>query len=127
MRSQALKFSLIAAIIMMVSNAHAGTWGEHESKLATLRQRVKDGEAEVKHLIEAKRHAHDEAEVKTLVEQIATSHKSLTEFAKKLDAEELHVRFKHPEHAEKADVKYTRRNLKSLEQLESEVGIDARL
>jgi DNA-binding MarR family transcriptional regulator len=120
-----LASALLAVLISMP--AFAGNWGEHETKLALLRQRVKDAETETMHLIEEKRNTHDQAAVKQIIEQIGISHEAFTKAAKQLEAEELHVRFKHPEHAEKADVKYTRRHTKSLDDMEAEVGLDGRL
>ncbi|MES2854513.1 MAG: hypothetical protein V4692_01565 [Bdellovibrionota bacterium] len=120
-------FTLLVISFACASVSSAGTWQEHEAKLSGLRQKVKDTEAETKHLIEAKNHAHDQSEVKALVEQIGVSHQAFIKAATQLDTEELHVRFKHPEHAEKADVKYARRHTKSLDEMEGEIGIDGRL
>ncbi|MEK7356566.1 MAG: hypothetical protein AAB250_08960, partial [Bdellovibrionota bacterium] len=65
--------------------------------------------------------------VKRLVDQIAENYKKLKKASKDHEALWLHIRFKHPEQAQTLDKRYTRFKLKSLEDMEAEVGIDGRL
>ena len=106
--------------------AHAGPWPEHLAKISKLKSEVDALESEIKHMIHEKHESHVESQVREITVSIAEKYKTLKEAADKLEEETTHIRFKHPEQADKLDRKYTRR-AKSLDDLESEVGIDGRL
>jgi hypothetical protein len=125
-KSSLIKSIGVAFVLAFVFNAQAGSWQEHEAKLATQRQRVKDAEEQIKALIHKKHESNDQSEIKTIIAEIGTEHEAYTKASKILEGEELHVRFKHPEHMEKSLVQYTR-HTKSIEELENEIGIDGRL
>lgn len=109
------------------STALAGPWAEHMQKIPALKRQTEDLEGEIKHLIEEKRETDDDAKVRQLTLEIAEKYKALREAGEKLEAETTHVRFKHPEQASQLDRKYVRFKVKSMRDLESEVGIDGRL
>lgn len=116
----------LAFVMLVSSSAHAGPWPEHLAKISKLKTEVDALESEIKHMIHEKRESHIESEVREITVSIAEKYKTLKESADKLDEETAHIRFKHPEQADKLDRKYTRR-AKTLDDLESEVGIDGRL
>lgn len=126
-----LKLTLTAAAVVVVSLftsvSKAGEWPAHLAKISKYKSETTSLEGEVKHLLEAKKHAHSEGEVRELTLQIADRYKALKTAAEKLETEVTHVRFKHPEQADQLERKYTRYQMKSLDDLASEVGIDGRL
>lgn len=99
----------------------------HMVKISTLKHETEDLEAATKHLIEEKREAEGDAQVRTLTLEIAEKYKSLKEAGEKLESETTLVRFHFPEQAATLDRKYVRFKTKSLNDLESEAGIDGRL
>ncbi len=118
---------VVLVALLPQSFAHAGPWPEHLAKISKLKSEVDALEGEIKHMIHEKREMHVDSEVRALTEEIATKYKSLKEASDKLEEETTHIRFKHPEQADQLDRKYTRHHLKSIDDLESEVGIDGRL
>ena len=117
------------AVVTFVSasSAIAGPWVEHVTKIPQLKREADDLEAQLKQLIKEKRATEEERAVSTQTAEIAQKYKQLKEVGERLEAETTHVRFKHPEQAEKLDRQYVRYKTKSLGDLEGEVGIDGKL
>lgn len=120
----ALVFSFSFLFAQPVS---AGTWMEHMTRIPNLKHQTEELELELKNLIKEKRQAESDAKVRTLTLEIGEKYKALKEAGEKLEAETNHVRFKHPEQAAALDHKYVRFKVKTLHDLESEVGIDGKL
>lgn len=118
---------LFIALLGFAFVAHAGPWPEHLAKIQKLKSEIDALEGEIKHMIHEKRGSHVESSVREITEEIAAKYKTLKEASDKLEEETTHIRFKHPEQADQLDRKYARHHLKSIDDLESEVGIDGRL
>lgn len=114
-------------VFVFVSRAEAGTWAEHAGRLGALQKQMETYESEIKDLIDHKRHANDQKVVKEIVRQIGERHKTLVETAKTYEDMRQHIRFQHPDKNAANDRQYVRYNVKSIEQLENEIGLDGRL
>lgn len=125
LKSKALN---LAAVALLVStSAWAGTWAEHSGRLGALQKQMDGYESEIKELIDHKRHVNDQKVLKEIVRQIGEKHKSLVESAKTYEDLRQHIRFQHPDKNLTAERQYVRYNVKSIEQMENEIGLDGRL
>jgi len=84
-------------------------------------------EHDIHALIEQKRHTDDPVQVGEIMRGIAERHSRLEKKAKEYEEERQHVRFEHPERNDQLERKYVRHEVKSVEEMESTMGIDARL
>lgn len=103
------------------------SYTEDQTKLQGHMREIEELRERIHHLVAEKKHADEKSEVKMLVDQIAEAYKRLKKVNHDHEALWLHIRFKHPEQASSLEKKYTRFKLKSLEDMEAEVGIDGRL
>jgi len=85
------------------------------------------GEKDIHHLIEEKRHTQDPAKIAQIMREIGERHRALEKTAKSYEEERMHVRFEHPERADQLERQYVRHEVRSLEEMENDVGIDGRL
>jgi hypothetical protein len=117
----------VIAIFMIATIASARPWAEHSSHLAMLNKLMETNENEIKALIDHKRHTTDSKHISELIKQIDEHHKALVKAAKDYEEERQHVRFQHPEKNDQLDRTYVRHDVKSVEDIENELGLDARL
>ncbi len=128
------KWSQIKAVLVGLSAAsvfahssEARMWNEHTSQLAMKSRQLEMGEHEIHALIERKQHTDDPAAVGEIMQSIAVQHRALEKKAKEYEEERQHVRFEHPERNDQLERKYVRHEIKSVQEMESSMGIDARL
>ncbi|MES2964583.1 MAG: hypothetical protein V4760_11885 [Bdellovibrionota bacterium] len=121
----ALLFSLINASPAFAESNH--TYNEDLSKLQGFDREIDDLQKGIHHMVAEKKHTDEKTAVKQLVDQIAESYKRLQKVSNDRERLWLHIRFKHPEQATALEKRYTRFKLKTLEDMEAEVGIDGRL
>ena len=135
-RRDHLKAIFVAVALTMSATAHAAEEGAspngtgfsaHMSKISALKRETDELEEQIKRVIEEKREASDEKAVRAMTLEIAEKYRALETASEKLEAETALVRFHYPEQSEKLDRKYVRFKKKSLKDLESEAGIDAKL
>lgn len=119
--------SLAGAILCCANPADARPWNEHTNRLMTLSRQMENGEQEIHTLILEKRRTYDAKKVADILRQIEEKHKAIRKAWKDYEEERQHVRFEHPEKNDQLDKTYVRHELRSLEDLESDLGIDARL
>lgn len=127
LRSRVLEVVISGLVIGHGATAFAGKWAEHAANLNTLSAKLAHGEEEIKKLIEHKQHTDNPEELREIVNQIASKHKELEEVSRDYEKERLHVRFQHPDRAETGERKYERFTLKSVKEIENEMGMDGRL
>lgn len=121
-------FLAAALVIALPSLSFAdGNYQDHETKRLTLEREVEALEQEMKGLIHHQHQAHGNDEVKRIVDTLAATHKKYSKTLKDYEELRLHVRFKHPDEADQSERNYRRFTVKSLKELESEVGLDGRL
>jgi hypothetical protein len=126
----ALEVSVVAfamTLLAFASVANARPWSEHSGHLAMLSKQMETHENEIKALIDHKRHTTDAKHIAELIKQIDENHKALVKVGKEYEEERQHVRFQHPEKNDQLDRTYVRHDVKSVEDIENELGLDARL
>lgn len=121
--------TLVAGFVLFATSTAraAESFIEHMTKIPVLKRQTDDLENEIKHLIAEKREADEDAKVRTLTLEITEKYKVLKETGEKLEAETNIIRFHYPEQANSLDRQYVRFKLKTMHDLESEVGIDGKL
>jgi hypothetical protein len=119
--------SFSAAIVFLsLNSAHAGEWREHEAHLMAFVTKIGGLQKEINQMIEERSKAGGEERQKiddSLVKKWADLKKTNDD----MEAEKLHIRFKHPEKGDAAERKYSHFQIKSLSEMESDMGIDGRL
>lgn len=121
------KFVITAAATLAAVPAYARPWNEHQNHLNAAVRQMQMAEADIHHLIEEKRHTQDQAKIAQIMREIAERHRALEKTSKDYEEERMHVRFEHPERADQLEHQYVRHEMRSLEEMEDDVGIDGRL
>lgn len=103
------------------------TYQDDQARLQGHGREIDELQERIHHLIAEKKRADEKAEIKHLTDEIAENYKKLQKASHDREALWMHIRFKHPEQATSLEKRYTRFKLKSLEDMEAEVGIDGRL
>ena len=103
------------------------SWAEHSGRLVALSKQIESIENDIHASVEEKRKTEEPKQLKEIIESIAAKHKSLTDVAKDYEVELNLVRFRFPERAEKLDRKYVHYHIKSIQDMEKEMGLDGRL
>jgi hypothetical protein len=119
-------FALLLGLLIAVPS-FANPWNDDQAKLQGYDREVDELQERIHHLVAQKKHSDEKNVIKDLVDQIAESYKRLQKVTGDREKLWLHIRFKHPEQATSIEKRYTRFKLKSLEDMEAEVGIDGRL
>lgn len=119
----------LACLVAMwaVPPAHGGSIVEHDTKLSSHRRKIETIEGEIKALLEHKHHENDPKKMPEIVKSLGDKHKELETTSKEYEEERLHVRFKHPDKNETIERKYLRYKLKTLAEMEDELGLDGKL
>ena len=120
-------FAALACVLLISSTSFARPWGEHHMRMNATAARIKQLEDDLKELIKEKKHAEEPAELRVITQNIADKYAEIEKIHKERHTEELHMRFQHPEKGDDEKREYTRIKLKSLEELENDFGLDARL
>lgn len=116
-----------SAVLLFSAGAVAEPWATHAGRLPALAKKLSDNEEEIRHLLERKKHLEDAGAIHDLMRELDERHKTLVKTSEEYETERLHVRFKHPDRASIVERQYTHFKLKTVEQLENELGLDGRL
>jgi hypothetical protein len=115
------------SVFAFADSARAEPWAKHQASLSAQAAKIKSHEEEIKKLIALKKQTHDSTRLKEIVGTLGEQHSSLVDLSKEYEDERLHVRFQHPEKADTADRKYIHYDVRSLEEMESDIGMSGRL
>jgi hypothetical protein len=119
---------LVAALVSATISAFAdGKFNEHESSLTLIATKMAKLESEINELIARKRHTSDAEALKPIISEMTAKHLELTKMSEQYVDEKRHIRFKHPEKHDSAERKYTRYRLRSLSEMETEIGLEGKL
>jgi hypothetical protein len=119
---------LILTMLMTLSfKAEANDWQVRVAKIAGLAKQVESLDEEIHGLIRQKKHLKNPEEIKTVLHEMTTKYKTLSEKSKELEREAAQARFKFPDRDLNEKRKYLHHRLKSLEEMEAEMGLDGRL
>lgn len=117
----------LAALCFYVPAALAGDWRGHQSSMGTKQSKMKALESEIEDLIHQKKGSEVPDEVTRITVTLAEKHGELAKVTREYREELLHIRFKHPELGDESDRKYPRYQLKTLKEMETNHGLDAKL
>jgi hypothetical protein len=103
-------------------------WTEIQNRLAQIDARIKMKMDNLGKLIEEKQKLPaNSPRVKEVINQMISEHKELQKLASDYEKEKMIFKFRYPEKSAKAGRKYEPVEVKSLEEMETEMGIDGRL
>jgi DNA polymerase II small subunit/DNA polymerase delta subunit B len=109
------------------SNAMAESWGRHEVNLKGYQIKIRNSEDELRELI-AKKNSNRNPKVRDeILKEIIQKSEDLKKTFADMKSEEEHIRFQHPEKGDETERKYRHLRLKSVKDLENEVGVDGQL
>ena len=114
-------------VLFSLSSFAFDTWVDHSGRLVGLSKQIETIENDIRAIVEEKHKTEDPKQLKEMIDTIAAKHKSLVDVAKDYEVELNQVRFKFPERAEKLDKKYVHYHIKSIQDMEKEMGLDGRL
>jgi hypothetical protein len=120
-------FISIFSFGFLCSIANAEQWARHEVNLKGYQLQIIHGEDELRELIAKKKQIRDPKERDEILKEIIKKNAELRKSFHELKAEEEHIRFQHPEKGDDTVRKYRHLRLKSIEELENEVGVDGQL
>lgn len=102
-------------------------WVEIQSRLQTLRAKIAAKDRAVRDLIKEKEHAKDPRRSHEIVTNMTNEHRELREATEEYDRQLNLLRYRFPEKGLKEQQRYKRVDVKSLDELEKQVGMEARL
>jgi Tfp pilus assembly protein PilV len=103
-------------------------WMELESRVQDLQARIKSKRATIEQMLEEKNHLKNGSpELKALIENVVREHKEMRQMSEDYRKNLSLLQYRFPERNAKADRKYDRLEVKSLDEMEQAVGIDAKI
>lgn len=103
-------------------------WVEVESKLSALEARVKAKELTIEKLLGEKNHIDSkDPKMKDLITEIAKEHKEMRAAAEDLEKQKTILRYRFPERGADPKRKYEKVEIRSLKEMEANLGIEGRL
>ena len=122
-----LASALFAWVILIGRAGHSESWGRHEVNLKGYQIQITNGEEEMRALI-AKKKINTDLKIRDeILKEIIQKNEDLKKTFREMKTEEEHIRFQHPEKGDETVRKYRHLRLKSIEELENEVGLDGQL
>lgn len=126
-RTGILWIFLFCSIGLYSVGALARPWNEHTQHLAATLNQIQVAEQEIQKMIKEKQQTHNAARVAEIMNSISERQRAIEKNVAMYEEERQHVRFEHPEKNDQLDHSYLRHEVKSIEELENDLGIDARL
>lgn len=102
-------------------------WQEVSARVQALKAKVETHEKNIQALVQEKATSHSEARLSEIVKQLVLEHKSYMEASKEYDRERAFLMYRFPEKGVKGDRKYERLEVKSLEEMESQMSLEGRV
>lgn len=103
-------------------------WMEIEAKIQELAAKVKSKNENIEKMIEEKNHFPEHSsELKNLIKEIVKEHVEMEKLSQEYDKQVSILKYRFPERNAKKDRKYEKLQIKSVEEIEKAVGIDAKL
>jgi hypothetical protein len=100
---------------------------EVQGKVQSLRAKVKSKEETINKLIEEKNHTKDPEKVKEIIAEMVTEHKEMSKMIEEYEQNRSLLRYRYPEKGYSGTRSYERMEVKALEQMESQMSIEAKL
>ncbi len=103
-------------------------WVEVESRISALEAKVKTKENNITKLIEEKNHLDTKSpKMREVIEEISKEHKEMRKAAEDLEKEKTILRYRYPERSANPKRKYEKVEVKSVQEMEANMGLDGRL
>ena len=103
-------------------------WMELRAQITSLEGKVAMKREAIAHLIEEKQKLPaNSAQVKSIIDEMISEHKEMVKYAEDLDKKQTILKFRFPERGLPEGRKYEHIEIKPLEQMEQELGIEGRL
>ncbi len=103
-------------------------WMTIEAKIQELAAKIKSKNENIEKMIEEKNHFPEHSsELKSLIKEIVKEHVDMEKLAQEYDKQVNILKYRFPERNAKKDRKYEKIPVKSVEEIEKAVGIDAKL
>ncbi|HEX4925223.1 MAG TPA: hypothetical protein VFV50_14110 [Bdellovibrionales bacterium] len=119
--------AIVGAALLPAGGARAGDWSQHEVSIRQTALKIQAKEQSIVQLIEAKKTITDQQQMSETLTKISAEHKELEKLYDDFNKERTHTRFEHPEQGARLDRQYRPLRLKTLNEFETEGGIDGRL
>lgn len=116
-----------ALLFSLIIPAFANDWSIHQSNLKGMIAKIRTHEKKIFELSEEKGKTRDPNRLNEIFVAIKGEHGKLKTAYKDFEAEKNHVRFEHPAEGDATEKKYHRYRLRTVEQIESEGGVDGRI
>jgi hypothetical protein len=119
--------TVLLALSVFAPQSKASDWARHEVNLKGYASRIRNMQEDIQALIIKKSQNKNPVVRDEILKEIILKNQELQKTYQDYKAEKEHIRFEHPEQGDKTERKYRHLKLKSLEELENEVGIDGQL
>jgi hypothetical protein len=90
-------------------------------------QKIREKEKKISDIIRAKNAEKDQEKLQPLLADLQKEYKELEKLYKDLDDEKRHIRFEHPDKGVEVERKYRAYKIRSIEDMENELGTDGKL
>lgn len=121
------KILTMSLIFVGLTSAYGKEWGVHQGNLRGWVGKIQSKEDEIKKLILEKQHTKDKDKQKEVMDKLVEVHKGLTKDYKDFEEERNHARFQHPDKGQDLEKKYRPFRLRSIEEIEGDMGLDGKL
>ena len=103
-------------------------WVMIEAQIATLESKIGAKEENIKKIIEEKKKISDDSpKAKELIDALISEHNEMKKYVSDYEKQRTLLKFRFPERGIKADRKYQRKEMKSLEAMEDEFSLEGKL
>ena len=102
-------------------------YAETQNKVSTFQAKIKSSEEIIEKIIEEKQHTKEAARIAEIIKNLVTEHKSMEKSIEEYEKARSYLQYRFPEKGLKGKRQYERFELKSLEDMEHEMTMEARL
>lgn len=122
---------MIKAVILLTffisQKSLALEWDAHLASQKASVEKIRAQEKVIYDLIEQKKSTKDNDKISKILEELVKEHNKLSELYDEFEKEKYHIKYEHPEEGSTIERRYSPYKLKTLQEFESEGGIDGRL
>ncbi len=103
-------------------------WLEVETRISNLDTQMKMKQANIKKLFDDKNHLpNGSPQLKQTISELVAEHKELKRISEELEKQKIILKYRFPERSLKVERTYKKQDLKSLEEMEKQLGIEGQL
>jgi len=120
-----MKILLLSLFVALTAGARE--WDAHEVSLRSQIEKIREKEKKITELITQKNTTKDDEKLKPILADLQKEYKALQKMYEEWETEKRHVRFEHPDQGVNIERKYRAYKIRSIEEMENEMGTDGRL